>query len=395
MTSVPRAPVSVVCVYNNPDVLRDCLKRSIAALSHEAPEIEILGVKNTSGQFPTAGAALNYGASIAKHDVIAFAHQDVYFHSLVALERSAAYLTANSGAGMLGAVGIRSNGSIAGRIRDRVVLIGDQLKAPVDVDSLDEVIFMVRRDLLRKLPLSSCPELAWHAYAVEYGLRLRARGMRVLAGNIPITHNSLTINLDRLDVAHAYVGALYPEALPVRTTCGVIRSRRRSIPGERFISRHRWRYRWFRDSVRTSSARRMAANTALVFSDIRLDVDDILAKVGSLKIVNYTGNSMFGSECADPIELTRNSHKISVCSATAHQLSAEVASIGTNDSLLITNLSSDALRSLFPALSSRRRLIGYHEKEYWALIGPAAEIIPVQWGFPRARPMGAWTGLSD
>ncbi len=71
-----------------------------------------------------------------------------------------------------------------------------------EVDSLDEVLFMMRRDQILRHPLSEEADLSWHAYAVEYGARLRSMGYRVAVANIPLTHNSLTINLDRLAEAH-------------------------------------------------------------------------------------------------------------------------------------------------------------------------------------------------
>ena len=87
-------------------------------------------------------------------------------------------------------------------MRDRVVLLGETAREPTDVDSLDELLFMVPRRLVQREPVSESPELAWHAYAVEYGLRARSLGLRVCAVDIPLTHNSLTMNLDRLDVAN-------------------------------------------------------------------------------------------------------------------------------------------------------------------------------------------------
>lgn len=385
MTS--RTPVSIVCVYNNVDVLRSCLERSVELLRSEAPAVELLPVDNSTGRFKSAGAALNHGASLARHDVVAFAHQDVYFHSLVELERSAGYLVGQRDIGLLGAVGVESGGSIAGRVRDRVVLLGRVLDAPVDVDSVDEVIFLVRRADVVEMPLAEYPELAWHAYAVEYGLRLRAAGMRVTAGNIPITHNSLTVNLDRLDVAHSAVGARYPRMLPVRTTCGMIRSSTTEGSGKLFQGQ-RWRYRWFRDSISTRSERNEAAGTPFVLSDIRLDIDDILAKVEPLSIINHAGTCAFEDECAGPVELTRRGRRISVRSASTSTLQALVEETSTNESQLVTNLDSESIRLILPLLSRQPRVLGFHEGQYWMLSGAAASTPLHQWRLRRARPLG-------
>lgn len=383
-----RVPVSIVCVYNNVDVLRSCLQRSIDFHQHEAPDTELIAVDNTEGRFKTAGAALNHGASLARHDVVAFSHQDVYFHSLAALERSASLLVDHDKIGMLGAVGIRADGSIAGRVRDRVVLLGDVLDAPVDVDSLDEVVFLVPRAQLARMPLTESTQLAWHAYAVEYGMRLRVNGLRVTAGHIPITHNSLTINLDRLDVAHDTVGAHYPQLLPLQTTCGVIHRVRGKKRGAKILQEHRWRYRWLRNSFVTWPGRREAAGAPFVLSDIRLDIDDILAREEPLTIVNHAGERAFEDEASGPTDFTRAGRRISVRSASTSILPAVVATRGVHESMLITNLDAHSIRLIAPPLKEVKRVVGFHEGQYWVLSGPAAGTTLHQWATPQARPLG-------
>ena len=99
--------------------------------------------------------------------------------------------------------------------------------------------------------------MVWHAYAVEDGLRVRRLGLRVGVTDIPLTHKSLTVNLARLDVAHAAVAARYPEMLPVRTTCGVVaRQTVRSSSGG-WLGSQRWRYSWLRESLTVRRARRI------------------------------------------------------------------------------------------------------------------------------------------
>ena len=163
---------------------------------------------------------------------------------------------------------------VNGRIRDRVILLGTQASRPHDVDSLDELLFMAPRSLIAREPLSEAPELAWHAYAVEYGLRARSLGLRVCALDLPVTHNSLTTNLDRLDVAYAAVAAQYPGSLPVRATCGTIGGHRAAARGAGPLAAHRWRYRWMRESLAAYAGRWAAGGGACVLGDIRVDIDE-------------------------------------------------------------------------------------------------------------------------
>ncbi|MBN9376581.1 MAG: hypothetical protein J0I40_14580 [Cellulomonas sp.] len=181
MADARREPVSIVCVFNDPAVRSSCLDRSIAAGLSDAPDTEYIPVDNTRGQFRSAGAALNAGAAESRRRVVAFVHQDVYLHDLVALERAAAALLDDPRIGLVGAVGITDTGAVLGRVRDRVVMIGQPTSESQDVDSVDEVLFLVDRDRVVADPLSEHPDLAWHAYAVEYGARMRsaASSMRI------------------------------------------------------------------------------------------------------------------------------------------------------------------------------------------------------------------------
>lgn len=385
-----RVPVSIVCVFNDPVVRDRCLDRSIDVLREEAPEVEYIPVDNTAHAFPTAGAALNHGAAQARNDVVVFVHQDVYLHSLVALELAAATLIADSGFGMLGAFGFTATGGLAGHIRDRVVLLGSPVSAPIEVDSLDEVLFMVQRRRIAAMPLSQEPELAWHAYAVEYGLRLRSAGLRVGAADIPLTHNSMTINLDKLDVAHRRVAALHPQHLPVRTTCGIVSSAEapQSPP---FLANHRWRYRWLKGSVAAHQARRAGAGTdGFVLSDIRLDVDDVLTtSTDPVHVFNLDPGGTFVDGRPAPVQLYRGERRVQFSSGDTTRLLAAVKQHDDDSAMLVTNLHSAALRSLKPALQGRPHVSGLHDDlGTWTLLRPDLASIPLQWRDPSAIPLG-------
>lgn len=383
-----RTHVAIVCVANDSAVREHCLDRSIAEHRHEAPATEYIPVDNSQGAFASAGAALNHGVSLAHNEVVVFVHQDVYLHSLAALEEAAGMLADHPEIGVHGSVGITADGRIVGRMRDRVVLIGEPAAEPVDVDSLDEVLFMVPREELLREPLSASPDLAWHAYAVEYGLRMRAQGRRVTAGDIPLTHNSMSVNLDRLDVAHRALAARYPAALPLRTTCGVVTS---TEPVTRPLKAHRWRYRWLRESLVAHMARNAVGGGPVVLSDIRQDVDDAIAGASeSLEVLNLD------RACAgdDPLRLQvgflRRDQALTVTSMTMADLTQRLAARDGERPLLITNLAVSDLRALRALLPTRRRLVGYHENTgCWLLLGePAMRVTQEPFTLRRARPCG-------
>jgi hypothetical protein len=389
--SVPHPSVSVVCVYNDLAVRQQCLDRSIRALDAEASDVEYLPIDNVNATFPSAGAALNHGVSLAKNDVVVFVHQDVFLHSLTALKQAGSQLLAD-GFGLLGAIGIDSSSQMVGRIRDRVLLVGDAVTRPTDVDSVDEVLFMVPRAQLLSDPLTESHELAWHGYAVEYGLRVRSKGLRTGVADIPLTHNSLSTNIDRLDVAHRAIAARYSDLLPVWTTCGIItRESAKTAGGKVWFSSYRWRYRWLRDSLALRRARRAAGRTAAVIADIRHDVDEIIGRSHGrrLHIVNCFQGSGFVDGSPDPVELQRRDARIIFSACSASDVPAKFASSKPGSWFLVTNLTRADLKMIRPWLSAIPGVLGFHTGTgLWLLLGAQIEDLPPQWRSKRATPLG-------
>jgi hypothetical protein len=368
---MPRPPaLSIVCVWNDEKVRRDCLDRSLEAQWASDAGIEYIPVDNRGQVHTTAGSALNEGVQRAAGECVAFVQQDIYLHSLASLRAASDSLVADTRLGLLGAVGTAHDGRILGRVRDRVLLLGDRVTAPVDVDSLDEVLFVARRSLLLREPISQDPALAWHAYAVELGLRLRAQGLRVAAVDIPLTHNSLSTNIARLDEAHAAVARAYPGVLPVTTTCGTIsaarRSRRRAL-----LPAHRWRLRWLRGSLAARRAKQAAGCTDVVLADLRWAVDTLCEHLDgrTLHIHNVTARSDAFPDPDGGTRLRRGDHGIALTSGTLRE-GLRVPHRAT----LLTNLDLAHLGSLRAMVAATPCVIGYaREIGYWMLVDPAAQ----------------------
>jgi len=397
-TGQRREPVTVICVFNDHAVRVDHLDRSITAGQEDAPNTEYLPIDNVDGSFPTAAAALNHGARLARNDYLAFVHQDVYLHSLVAVERAAGMLADTPSLGVIGAVGVTSDGRLVGRIRDRVVLLGDEAPEPVDVDSIDEVLFVASRERIVAEPLLDTPRLAWHAYAVEYCARVRAVGLRAAALDIPLTHNSLTTNLARLDEAHREVAERYPALMPLRSTCGTLRVG--ASPHSRLADRagsQRWRYRWLRESALLRYAlgwslgwwpKRRLPGVRLVLADIRRDIDDLAATAsGSITVVNLGEWSVPPGGSSHSVQLERRGRPFVFTTATTENLLAKVVARGDQDVVLVTNLTSTAVREVLAAAGGRPTVVGFHEGiGLWALLGHGGPY-PSAWDEPRARPL--------
>lgn len=391
----PRRPVSIICVFNDAPVREHCLDSSIERHRPEVEDLDYIQVDNRDGTFPSAGAAFNFGASRARYDHLVFVHQDVVLHSLAALERAAAALDAHGGIGLAGAFGVEPGGRLMGRVRDRVVLIGERAPGPVDVDAVDEVLFIVPRRVFDRERLSEAPEFAWHAYAVEYGLRLRRNGLRVCAVDVPLTHNSLSINIQKLSAAYAELRRAYPDALPVRTPSRTI-TRRSPARGPGVILRHAWRIRWLRESVAAHVGRRILKTARCVLGDIRLCIDDVLAGGSDpLLVVNLDHERTFVEARANPLALKRLGHEMHMTSGGPERAVAAIRTAPAGANVLVTDLRVADLRALAPHLATTRPLLGFRrEVGYWLLVGPSAEHVAARLRSPRSTPVGMGRGTA-
>jgi len=391
-----RCPISIICVFNDARVRQQCLDSSIERHRSEVQDLDYVLIDNRDGAFPSAGAAFNAGASRARHDHLVFVHQDVVLHSLAALERAAFALEADHRIGLAGAIGMDRGGRLVGRVRDRVVLLGEHTDQPVDVDAVDEVLFIVPRRVFEHEPLSEEPTLAWHAYAVEYGLRLRQDGLRVCVVDVPLTHNSLSINTRNLEAAHAQLARAYPNALPVRTpTCRI--TRRSAFPRRGgLILQHGWRVRWLRESVAAYVGRGALKGTRCVLGDIRWCIDDVLAEgAAPLLIVNVDRDGTFFDDEPDPLVLKRLEYEFSVTSGAPETAVGSIRSAAQDANVLVSGLSARDLRSYAPHLWNRRALLGFRrEIGYWLLVGPSAAQAATRLRSQRSTPVGMGWGAT-
>lgn len=383
------AGLSIVCVFNDASVRKECLDDSIAA--YRGPiDIDYIPIDNMAQAFSTAGAALNHGVSLARHDVVVFAHQDVYLNSVDRLAQVASFLDVDDWA-LLGANGVTGAGENVGRIQDRVQLIGRSAPTPIDVDSLDEVLFMARRSLLTEHRLSEELDLAWHAYAVEYSLRLRKGGLRVGAVDMGATHNSLTTNLAKLDVAHEKVGHQYPEYQPIHTTCGTIGRSSASLRQAAFIRRHGWRIRWLRHSLVALQARaRLSVPTVL--SDIRHEVDMLNFSTSKpLHLLNVDRVGGFGQYAVGEVSLTRYNRPVVMRTESTIRAAIErLDEIPTECAVLIIGLDLSDLRGLRRRCTRQEGwLLGIHPDTLWLLRLARGTDLPQEWEQPAAVPLGS------
>lgn len=379
-----RTSISIVCVYNEPGVLASCLHRSVNEGLTFAPETELIAVDNCDSQFSTAGAALNHGARQASNPVIVFVHQDVYLHSLAELERAANELERDETIGVMGAAGIDRRGRMHGRIRDRVLGLGAPAPQARSVESIDEVLFLVEREQVLESPLADRAELGWHAYAVEYSARMRSEGRRAVARDIPLTHNSLSTNLHRLDVAHRWVGDSYRELLPLRTTCGTIGARRAGGALSSLARKAEGVARWERESRAARNSRSVQPLREVVLDDIRFVVDEIARETGASRI-HSLDRARSDALVTRVAGLERFGRPFFAASVDVEGMSAAVLEREDDELLVLANLEDDDLTRL--KLPPGESIVGFsQEARLWAVVGAHRAELATLWPNRRSLP---------
>lgn len=185
--------ISVICACNNKKLFEEMLLPSVKR--QKCGEWEMICVDGKEHGFSSAAETLNFGASLAKGDILLFVHQDIEFLSDDCFDRITAFCqTENLGVG--GAAGsVAAEKSVYSSVlmdADRRQA-GKECKEPTEADSLDECCFFMKRENFKGFDDYGS---TWHFYAVEYSFRCRLAGERVMVFPVPVYHLSPGWSLD-------------------------------------------------------------------------------------------------------------------------------------------------------------------------------------------------------
>lgn len=190
--------ISIVCVYNNKDVLENNLLRSIEA---QTVDQELILIDNRGHQFPSAAKALNYGGRNANSEYIIFSHQDIYLPNPHWLEEAEDYLESTPDLGIAGVAGMIAGGHCNKERGRNIIKHGKSLEPwswgrpivkPEPVQTLDECLFIIPKKIFDVYPLDEGTCAHWDLYAVDYCLSIR-EAMCLVAYALPmmVHHRSL------------------------------------------------------------------------------------------------------------------------------------------------------------------------------------------------------------
>jgi glycosyltransferase involved in cell wall biosynthesis len=213
--------LSIVVAVNNRRILQNNLLRS-PALADSAHQHQIIVKEN----FSTAGAAYNSGLDEARNDLVVFIHQDMYLPAKwigQLLEAIRTLDAAGENWGVLGCSGVvPEQHTVVGEMYSTGLgVIGKRLDAPVPVDTLDEIVLVIRKSS----GLRFDPDVPnFHMYGADICLEARSRGMGSFAFQGFCVHNTrqlLELPPD-FKQAYRYVKRKWKRYLPIHTTCTVI-----------------------------------------------------------------------------------------------------------------------------------------------------------------------------
>jgi len=186
--------ISIVCVYNDKKKFKEYLLKS---MENQTAKFELIEIDNTGGLFKSASEGLNYGGEKAKGKYIMFVHQDVVLYSKFWLADVEKILDKIPFLGIAGCAGKTANNEKEGFIKDRKCLWGRPFIKPKEVQTLDECILIIPKNVFEKFKFDENLQ-GWHIYGVDYCLTIKENGLKAYVIPAFIHHNSPTLNLKNL-----------------------------------------------------------------------------------------------------------------------------------------------------------------------------------------------------
>ena len=187
--------ISVVCVYNNKQILRQYLESSldIQTSSHE----RIL-MDNRQNKYESAAKALNKGAAAAEGKYVLFIHQDVRLYPETWLADAEKMLDSLQNVGIAGLAGKRDSKGVMSNIVHGVPpkpagnIKIDRIEAAQTVDECAMIIPKSVFDVL-SFDAKACDN--WHLYGVDYSLSVRNLGLEVFVLPLEAHHESMAYSM--------------------------------------------------------------------------------------------------------------------------------------------------------------------------------------------------------
>lgn len=224
--------VSVVCAVNDEKVYQNNLLAS--PFLSGSNRHQIIARRG----FSSASKAYNSGIEEAENDLIVFAHQDVFFPAgwlqdlVLTLEKIEKL---DQDWGVLGSFGVTGDREFRGHVYSAGLrrILGEHFDAPVEVQTLDELVLIVRKSSGLRFD-ESLPY--FHFYGADICMAAHASGRRSYAIPAFCIHNSNQVVFfpPEFYACWSHFRKRWAGMLPVQTTCATVSGSATSIPIRKF-----------------------------------------------------------------------------------------------------------------------------------------------------------------
>jgi len=195
--------ISVVCVYNSEEILKNVLLKS---LDTQTIKFELITLDNRDNRYSSAAEALNYGGGKAKGEYIMFVHQDMWLGSNSWLDEVEKCLESIPDLGIAGVAGMIEKGRNWEDWVRRSLDACDEawwgksgrIKEPEEVQTLDECLLLVPRAVFNRLKFDEKTFDGWHLYGADYCLCVRELGLKAWVIPAFSSHSSPARNMQSL-----------------------------------------------------------------------------------------------------------------------------------------------------------------------------------------------------
>lgn len=192
--------LSLICVYNNQELLKNSMISSLEKQSYK--DYELILVNSEENGMTSASRALNYGGEQSRGDFLVFLHQDLVFIDEDFLEKLQCFCMQNT-FGIAGVAGVvlEPDGKrlvysniTHGENKERAGAFFDSVK---DAESLDECLLIVPARVFEMYKFSDLGN-TWHLYGTDFCLKIRKDSLSVKLFPLSLWHlssgKSLNIN---------------------------------------------------------------------------------------------------------------------------------------------------------------------------------------------------------
>lgn len=183
--------LSIVCVYNNENILNNYL---INSLNNQNSDYELILIDNTGGKFKSASQALNYGGKKANQKYIMFVHQDMNLISPNWLDNAEDILNTLNNLGVAGVAGKNKDHWLPlSNIKDGLPpqhVSPQKITIPMRVQTLDECLLIIPKKIFNMLSFDDVTCNDWHLYGVDFCLTIKKLDYEVYVLPLHAHHRS-------------------------------------------------------------------------------------------------------------------------------------------------------------------------------------------------------------